>query len=124
VTARKVQEHLRSLGSPEAAASALRFCKTGPGQYAVGDIFLGLRAAVMHQLAKEYSSLLLADLWLLLRSAVHEDRALSLLILARRASRGDETTKKEVYTLYLAHTKYVNNWDLVDASARDRRRLP
>ena len=39
MTASEVQERLRSLGSPEAAALAVRYCKTGPGQYAEGDVW-------------------------------------------------------------------------------------
>jgi len=119
MTAREIQDRLRSLSSPEAAAQSLRYFKTGPGEYAEGDVLLGLRAAVMHGLAKEYGSLPFDELRELLRSAVHEDRMLALLILARRASQGDEATRKQVYMLYLAHTRYINNWDLVDASARE-----
>jgi len=119
MTAREVQEQLRSLSSPEAAAIAARYFKTGQGEYGEGDIFLGLRAAVMHKLAKEHRQLPFVELKLLLRSAIHEDRLLALLILVLRTSRSDETTKKQVYDLYLAHTRYINNWDLVDASARE-----
>jgi len=119
MTAREVQEQLRSLSSPEAAAQAARFFKTGPGQYGEGDIFLGLRAAVMHRLAKEHRQLPFVELQLLLRSAIHEDRLLALLILALRTSQSDESTKKQVYELYRAHIRYINNWDLVDASARE-----
>ena len=117
--ARQVQEQLRSLSSPEAAALAARFFKTGPGQYGEGDVFLGLSAAEMHKLAKEHRTLSFADLKVLLRSAIHEDRMLALLILVLRTSKSDEATKKQVYDLYLAHTRYINNWDLVDASARE-----
>jgi 3-methyladenine DNA glycosylase AlkD len=119
MTAREAQEHLRRLGSPKAAELARRYCKAGPGEYAEGDVFLGLRAAVMHQLTKTYSNLALGQVRTLLRSPVHEDRSLALLILARRAAHGDEPTKKQIYELYPAHTRYVNNWDLVDASARE-----
>jgi 3-methyladenine DNA glycosylase AlkD len=119
MTARSIQEHLRSLSSPEAAATAARYCKTGSGEYAEGDIFLGLRAAVMHDLAKKYQALPIDEITALLKSATHEDRTLALLILVRRVMRGDETVKKRVYKLYMAHTRYVNNWDLVDASARE-----
>jgi len=38
MTARKVQERLRSLGSPEAAAQAAHFFKTGADQYGEGEI--------------------------------------------------------------------------------------
>src|SRR5271163_3788833 len=99
MTAREVQEQLRSLGRPEAAALAARFFKTGPGEYGEGDIFLGLRAAVMHRLAAEHRQLPLIELKLLLRSAIHEDRLLALLILVLRTSHSDETTKKQVYDL-------------------------
>jgi 3-methyladenine DNA glycosylase AlkD len=119
MTAAQVQDHLRSLGDPEAAALAARYFKTGPGQYGEGDIFLGLRAAVMHSLARQYLCLPFDDLTVLLRSPVHEDRLLALLILVRRAVKGDEAVKKRIYKLYLGHTRYINNWDLVDSSARE-----
>jgi 3-methyladenine DNA glycosylase AlkD len=119
MTASEIQERLRGLGSPEAAAMAARFFKSGPGQYGEGDILLGLRAEVMHRLSKEYSSLPLGDVRKLLRSVVHEDRSLALLILVRQATKGDEPIKQKIYELYLAHTRYINNWDLVDASARE-----
>jgi 3-methyladenine DNA glycosylase AlkD len=119
ITAREIQEALRSLGSPEAAAAAARFFKTGPGEYGEGDVFLGLRAAQMHGLAKIHRSLPWDELLVLLRSEVHEDRMLALLILVRRVSQSDDATKKQGYKLYLAHTRYINNWDLVDASARE-----
>jgi 3-methyladenine DNA glycosylase AlkD len=74
---------------------------------------------VMHGLAKEYHALPIDELTVLLRSPIHEDRLLALLILVRRVSRADKATKKQVYKLYIANTRYINNWDLVDASARE-----
>jgi 3-methyladenine DNA glycosylase AlkD len=50
---------------------------------------------------------------------VHEDRSLALLILVRQATSGDDAVKRKIYELYLTHTRYINNWDLVDASARE-----
>lgn len=114
-----LQERLRSLGSLEAAAAAARFFKTGPGEYGERDIFLGLRAAEMHGLAKEYQALAFSELTTLLRSPIHEDRMIALLIMVRRVNKSDKTVKKEAYKLYVAHTQYINNWDLVDASARE-----
>ena len=73
----------------------------------------------MHRLSKEYHSLPFRDLRVLLRSPVHEDRSLALLILVRQANKGDGAAKQKIYELYLAHTRYINNWDLVDASARE-----
>ncbi len=113
----EIQDRLRALGNPEAAAFAVRYFKTGPGQYGERDVFLGLRAAVMHALAKEYRSLPVDQVVELLRSPVHEDRLLALLILVRQATKADQTTKKGIYNLYLVHTRFINNWDLVDSSA-------
>jgi 3-methyladenine DNA glycosylase AlkD len=117
MTACEAQQHMRSLSSPEAAAQARRFFKTEVGGYAEGDIFLGLKTAVLRQLAGRFRALGLDEITLLLRSAVHEDRMLALLILGRRVSDSEPATRKAVYKLYLAHTQHINNWDLVDASA-------
>jgi 3-methyladenine DNA glycosylase AlkD len=119
MTAAEIQRHLQGLGSADAAAGAARFFKTGPGQYSEGDIFLGLRAAEMHRLSKEHAALSFKELRVLLRSRVHEERALALLILVRQAQKGDAAFKEKIYDLYLSHTRYINNWDLVDASARE-----
>ncbi len=117
MTATEIQDRLRALGNPQAAAFAARYFKTGPGQYGEGDVFLGLRAPVMHALAKEYRALPLDQVVELLRSTVHEDRLLALLIMVRQAAKGDAAVRKGIYDLYMAHTRFVNNWDLVDASA-------
>ena len=119
MTASEIQKRLRGLSSPEAAAMAARFFKSGPGQYGEGDILLGLRADVMHRRSKEHHSLSFRDLRLLLRSPIHEDRSLALLIMVRQATKGNGAAKQKIYELYLAHTRYINNWDLVDASARE-----
>jgi len=55
------------------------------------------------------------------------------MILVRQFSRGDERLREQIYDFYLEHTRFINNWDLVDGSApyivgpflrsRDRTRL-
>jgi 3-methyladenine DNA glycosylase AlkD len=117
-TARDLQRRLRDLGNPEAAAFVARYFKTGPGEYGEGDIFLGIRVPVLRKLAREHRGLPEDQVLRLLRSEVHEDRCLALLILVLAVSRGDDAVKRRIYDLYLAHTRYVNNWDLVDLSAR------
>src|SRR6516164_3247449 len=98
---------------------AARYFKTGAGQYGEGDIFLGLRAAVMHRLAGEYRALPLVELGGLLQSPIHEDRLLALLIMVRQLAHDKPPAREALYELYLANTRYINNWDLVDASARE-----
>jgi 3-methyladenine DNA glycosylase AlkD len=119
MSAHEIRARLRGLGSPEAAAFAARYFKTGPGQYGEGDIFLGIRVPVLRRLAREYRGLPEGELLALLRSEVHEDRLLALLILVTVANKGDEATKRRVFDLYLENTQHINNWDLVDTSARE-----
>jgi 3-methyladenine DNA glycosylase AlkD len=117
MNAHDVQERLRGLGNPEAAAFAARYFKTGPGQYGQGDVFLGIRIPALRRLAKECHVLPIDQVVELLRSAIHEERLLAVLLLVWRASRDEGAARKEIYELYLAHTQFINNWDLVDASA-------
>lgn len=114
---KEVQADIRRHASKEQAAIALRYFKTGPGQYGEGDIFLGLRAAQMRAAAKDHRDLGIADLRRLLRSKFHEDRSVALLIMTDQFARGDDGRRKKLYEMYLANTRYVNGWDLVDVSA-------
>jgi 3-methyladenine DNA glycosylase AlkD len=116
-TVNQIRKAMRRLGSRERAELSQRYFKTGPGQYGEGDIFLGLNAAELKGLASEHRTLAMDDLLLLLKSTVHEERMLALMIFVRAFTKGDETTKKRIYETYLANTRFINNWDLVDASA-------
>jgi len=59
----------------------------------------------------------LRDIIKLLRTDVHEQRLIALLILVDQFERGDEMKKKKIFELYLKNTAYINNWDLVDLTA-------
>ena len=115
--AREIVQQLIDIGSPEDAAFAQRYFKTGPGQYGEGDRFLGIRAPVMRKLAKQHQDLSLSGCQALLRSPWHEARLLGVLILARKAERGDDETRAGAYRVYLENRAWVNNWDIVDVSA-------
>ncbi len=119
ISARLIMDRLHALGSPEGAANAARFFKTGPGEYGEGDVFLGIPVPVLRKLAAEYRALPEDENLALLRSEIHEARHLALLLFVTQFSRGDEPTRKRIYELYLGHTIHVNNWDLVDSSARE-----
>jgi 3-methyladenine DNA glycosylase AlkD len=112
-----VQRELESLGDASRAANLQRFFKTGPGEYAEGDRFRGIRVPVLRGLARKYQDLSLAEAGRLLQSAFHEDRLLALLILIRHYYRGDQVVRDKIHRFYLEHSRFVNNWDLVDASA-------
>lgn len=111
------QQRLRSLGSPEQAANLARFFKTGPGEYGEGEHFIGVKVPVIRKVAKEFKDLPFAEAECLLHSEIHEERLLALVILVGRFQKGDDTTRKSIYDLYLANTAHINNWDLVDLSA-------
>lgn len=94
-----------------------RFFKTGPGEYAEGDLFIGVTVPDLRRVCRECRGAAIPDILALLGSAVHEERLLALLLLVETFRRGTDETKREVYRLYLANTKFINNWDLVDSSA-------
>jgi len=112
----RLKDRLKSLANKEQAEFAQRFFKTGSGEYGEGDIFLGIRVPVLRKLAKEFN-LPIRDVQTLLESPFHEERFVALIILILHYQKGDETVKKSIYELYLANTKHINNWDLVDVSA-------
>ncbi len=112
-----VIEELQKHKNPDRAVLLSRYFKTGKGEYAQGDIFLGLTVPLQRQIAKTYRSLALSDIETLLTSAIHEYRLTALIILTLQFSASAPVRQKELYDFYLAHTDYINNWDLVDLSA-------
>jgi 3-methyladenine DNA glycosylase AlkD len=117
MTAVTVRKRLRGLACEKVAQTAAWFFKTGPGQYGEGDVFIGVRVPVLRRLARDCKALPMTDVEDLLHSEIHEERLLALLTLVLAVSQGDPAKRKEVFDFYLKNTKYVNNWDLVDASA-------
>ena len=112
-----LRRDLRAEADPDDAVHLQRFFKTGPGQYGEGDRFLGVRVPVLRRLARDYRALPADDALALLQSRWHEERLLGLLLLVAIYQRGPDADKQAVYDAYLAHTRHINNWDLVDASA-------
>src|SRR5262245_8188733 len=97
MTAKIVQRRCRALGDPERAMACARFAKTGPVEYAEGDRFLGLNAAMMRGLAKEFRTLAIEHVETLLHSHWHEERSVALLILVLQYPKADEKTKGDIY---------------------------
>jgi 3-methyladenine DNA glycosylase AlkD len=112
-----LRKELYALADPADAIHLQRFFKTAPGEYGAGDKFLGLRVPALRQLVKEYREIADAHALEMLASSWHEERLLALLLLVNRYGRGDRSRRDRIHGAYLAHTRYINNWDLVDASA-------
>lgn len=108
-----IKSALQSLAKIQDSQKAKRFFKTSPGDYAEGDIFIGVSVPELRKLAKEFKNLPQTDIATLLSSKTNEERLLALLILVLQFSKNPEGT----YEFYLKHLRYVNNWNLVDQSA-------
>lgn len=106
------------MADPDRAKLSDRYFKTGPGGYAEGDRFLGLTMPNQRYLIKKYwQNISMAETQELLQGKFHEERMLALLIMVAKFEKGDEALKKEIFELYLANTRSINNWDLVDVTA-------
>lgn len=114
-----IQEDIRKSANPIKAKLLSRYFKTGKGEYGEGDIFLGITVPELRTIAKKYISLPLKDVEKLLTSKIHEERFISLEILAMKFESADEKEKKEIFDFYLKNRKCINNWDLVDNSAHE-----
>jgi len=112
-----LQKEIRAMANPAIAEHSLRFFKTGKGQYGEGDKFLGVRVPVIRALARQYRDMSVVHILVVLRSAYHEERLLALIMLVNAFKTGDDCIRKDIYESYLAHTDFVNGWDLVDSSA-------
>lgn len=112
-----IQKDIRSHADPEKALGIKRYFKTGPGDYGAGDIFIGLTAPQCRKLAKKYQDFPLREIERLLKSEIHEERLIALVILRHRFEKGDESDHEKIFKIYIKNKKHINNWDLVDTSA-------
>ena len=117
MTAAQLREKLEGLADERVAEVSRRYFKKGPGEYGEGDRFRGIRVPVLRRLAREHRGIGLREAGRLLASAYHEDRLLALLLWTDIFARGDDAVRARVYEGYLANTRRINNWDLVDVSA-------
>lgn len=111
-----LQLALRSQANKEKAIILQKFFKTGKGEYAEGDVFLGLTVPQTRATIKSFYELSLHDLETILHSKFHEERLAALLILVHQFEK-QSVRRKEIFKFYLSNTQFINNWDLVDASA-------
>lgn len=114
-----VQDDLLKAGNKEKAKFLAHYFKTGKGEYGEGDVFIGLTVPQVRAIAKKYRDLPLNDLEELQHNKIHEYRLTALFILCDQFKKADEATKKTFFNFYLSNTKWINNWDLIDLSARD-----
>lgn len=114
----ELRKDLEACADPKRAESTKWFFKTGPGEYGEGDVFIGVPVPAIRALASRYRDLDRDSTLALLRSSVHEERTLALVILIRQFKKGSPDGRQAIFDLYLDNTAYINNWDLVDLSAK------
>jgi len=114
---RALKNEFKRAADPEKAKLLARFFKTGKGEYAEGDKFLGLTVPATRLLAGKYIDLPPVEIKTLLASPWHEERLCALLLLVEKFRTGGAAERKEIYGVYLANARFINNWDLVDLTA-------
>jgi 3-methyladenine DNA glycosylase AlkD len=118
--AKQVITDLKAFASVGIAAELQRFFKTGPGDYAEGDIFIGVVVPQTRKIAARYKELSLTEIAKLTNSDIHEVRLCGLVILTNQFKRSRVVSeKKRLFNFYLKELKAgnVDNWDLVDVTA-------
>lgn len=114
---KNLKNDLKLLSNSQKAKLLASYFKTGKGEYAEGDKFIGVMVPNTRKIARKYSQLSLNEIVKLLKSEIHEERLCALLILVAQFKKSDLETQTKIFNLYLSNTKYINNWDLVDLSA-------
>jgi len=117
VSAAALRDELVALADPERAAGAAGYFQARPGGYGEGDAFLGVRVPDVRAAVRRHRDLGFDEIETLLDDALHEVRLAGVLLLVVRARREpDEAMARYLDAL---HRGRVDNWDLVDSSARD-----
>lgn len=113
-------EELKGYGKKSRVSDLARFYKTGPGEYAEGDLFLGGTVPQTRSVAKNYKDLSFEELDKLFKSPFHEARLCAAIILNLqfKAAKSSDA-RKRIFDFYLkqVRSERINNWDIVDVSA-------
>jgi 3-methyladenine DNA glycosylase AlkD len=112
-----VRAALRAEADPRKAVILKRFFKTGKGEYGEGDSFIGVVVPKLRTLARRHGDLPLSAIHQLVKSPVHEERLLGLIILVLQFAATDAGGQTQRFRFYVKHLRYINNWDLIDGSA-------
>lgn len=119
-TARAFADRIKAMQSDEELRKIQRYFKSGEGQYAHGDTFIGVRMGSIFALAKEFAAdLTPKDFETLLESDIHELRVGALSAMAKQYALKSTTDerRKDLFDLYIRRHDRINNWDLVDLAA-------
>jgi len=124
-TAKQAVQVLLRYRNADKAQIFKKFFKSGPGEYAEGDRFLGVTVPQVRTVSRTFSELPEDEIEVLIRSDWHEARLLALVVMVNRFKKSGklkdlelrEQIQKGLFKLYTRNLQFVNNWDLVDVSA-------
>jgi 3-methyladenine DNA glycosylase AlkD len=117
MSAETIKKELAQAADAEKAAFYPRFFKTGPGEYAEGDQFLGVTVPEQRRIAKGHRDTPLPEVAKLVGSPVHKHRLTGFLILTEQFRKADEEGRARLFAFCRKHLADLNNWDLVDTAA-------
>jgi hypothetical protein len=101
LTLSNLQKETRKLADPKRAKFSAYYFKTGKGQYAEGDVFLGgISTPVSKSFSKKYQDLSILDLEKLLSSKYHEERSIAIGILLLKFAKSEGIERKKLYNFY------------------------
>ncbi|MDR2564111.1 MAG: DNA alkylation repair protein [Prevotellaceae bacterium] len=121
MTANFILSELQSVANSEKAKFLQGFFKTGKGQYAEGDVMLGINVPTVRNIVKANLNIPSKEIGTLLDSEYHEARLAGFLFLVEKFKKAkkNEADRKFIFDFYIANARRANNWDLVDVSCRD-----
>lgn len=126
LTAADVTARMTALYTEKGSKAQSRYHKTGKGDYAEGDKFIGLNRAKVRTIVKDIKGNIGADeIGKMLASEWHEVRMCGFLLivemmneaLPKRRKAGDAKRRQEVADFYLAHARETAGWDIIDNTA-------
>ncbi len=118
MTSIEVFRELEAFADPVKAEHSKRFFKSGKGEYAEGDQFLGITVPDQRKVAKRYKKLPLVEVQKLIESPIHEARLTAVMLLVYKIEQASQEVIDEVAEFYLLNLEFINNWDIVDSSCR------
>ena len=114
----KIIDEIKKYKNDNLAQHHAKFFQTHQGGYGEGDLFYGLSVPEIRKIVKLfYKDTTLEDIKELIKNPYHEVRLCILFMIVAKFKIASENERNLLVEIYLNNIPYINNWDLVDASA-------
>jgi len=113
-----LKQELLNLSNLTKKETLQKFFKTGKGDYAEYDKFIGVIVPEQRKIAKKFIDIPLNSLKKLFTDDIHEVRLTAFIILTYKFAKAKTIDEKQkIVDTYIKNYKGINNWDLVDLTA-------